>query len=146
VGVDRERLAARFPSVRSQRAARRRLAAGVDAERFAVDPLMAPAALYRLQTAIGSLSDVAYHRCAKALQYAPRDAHDAFAHLVSAGRLPAERAPALRAMVRFRNRVVDGYLDRDARQVFQVLREGLGAIEATLADCERRVAGPPAVG
>ncbi len=136
MAIDRERLEARSVYVRSQLAALKRIVSSIDAERFAAHPLRPPAARYHLQTAIEALIDIAFHLCAKLLRHAPTDAQDAFARLVAAGVLPKERAGKFREMLRFRNRVVHGYLDVDDLQVYRLILGELDDIEAALVGFE----------
>lgn len=86
-------------------------------------------AKYHLVIAIECCIDVANHIIASENYRFPRDNADSFAVLVEQAVLPAESRDPLRAMARFRNRLVHLYWDVDDAKVHEYLRDGLGDIE-----------------
>ncbi len=115
-------------------------------EDFSTDPYLPGAARYALQTAIEALIDIAYHLSAKLAQHAPQDAHDAFVTMVREGILDSADLPRYRDMLRFRNRVVHGYLDMDNARIYGMIQgQDLKDIEAILERFEAAASGerPP---
>ena len=145
MAIDLDRVQARATYVRAQVAALRRIAGRMDAAGFVAEPDLPLAALHRLQTAIEALIDLAFHLSAKLAQRAPADAQEAFTILAGLDVLDPASLGRQRAMIRFRNRVVHGYLDVDHSQVFQMMSGAdLADIEDVLARFESAARGAAA--
>src|SRR3990172_12871505 len=79
-------------------------------------------AKYHFVVAVECCVDIANHIIAAEGYRIPRDNADTFAALAEQGVLPAERIAALRAMARFRNRLVHLYWDVDDESVYTYLQ------------------------
>lgn len=77
------------------------------------DPFALDGLVYRLQTAVQSMIDVAFQLSAKEFRRAPENSAQAFEILESEGIITREHLARIRQMVRFRNLIVHGYLRRD---------------------------------
>ncbi len=85
-------------------------------------------AKYHLVIAIECCIDVANHVIASENFRFPKDNADSFSVLSEQGILEVGDAEALRAMSRFRNRLVHMYWEVDDARVYQYLNESLGDI------------------
>jgi uncharacterized protein YutE (UPF0331/DUF86 family) len=126
--VDKPKLDQMLSNLRRFLAVLRGLAA-LSPEAFLADPHKVGNAKYHLVVAIECCIDVANHIIASENYRFPRDNADSFAVLVEQGLLPAGSRDSLRAMARFRNRLVHLYWDVDDARVHEYLRDGLGDIE-----------------
>jgi uncharacterized protein YutE (UPF0331/DUF86 family) len=115
--VDKPKLDQMLSNLRRFLAVLRDLAA-LSPEAFLADPDKVGNAKYHLVIAI----ECCIYRF-------PRDNADSFAVLVEQAVLPAESRDPLRAMARFRNRLVHLYWDVDEAKVHEYLRDGLSDIE-----------------
>ncbi len=132
-----DRVRQRGGYVRDQLRALRALPATVTREAFVADRYLPAAVRYQFQTGIEALIDVAYHLSAKLADHAPTDAHDAFLTMVREKVLDAERMPRYHEMLRFRNRMVHGYLLVDNGRLYDMIGgEDLADIEAALEGFE----------
>jgi uncharacterized protein YutE (UPF0331/DUF86 family) len=102
---------------------------GIPREAFLADPDKVGNAKYHLVIAIECCIDIANHVIASENYRFPKDNADSFAVLVAEGVLPGEFREPLRAMARFRNRLVHLYWNVDDPRVHDYLREGLVDIE-----------------
>lgn len=82
-------------------------------------------AKYHFVVAIECAIDIANHIIASEGLRMPRSNADSFDVLGEAGMLPDESVPSLRAMARFRNRLVHLYWDVDDALVVAYLSDGL---------------------
>jgi uncharacterized protein YutE (UPF0331/DUF86 family) len=98
-------------------------------ETFLENPDKIGNAKYHLIIAIECCIDTANHVIASENYRFPKDNADSFAVLVDEGVLPAESRERLRAMARFRNRLVHLYWDVDDRRLHEYMQEGLSDIE-----------------
>lgn len=145
MGIDAERVRRRSAYVREQVRALRALRKRLTRQAFISDPYLPAAARYQFQTAIEGLIDLAFHLSAKLAQHAPQDAHDAFETMARQAVLNPSDTPAYHQMLRFRDRVVHGYLDVDNDQLYEMMAgKGLDDIEEVLACFE--AAASPATG
>ena len=103
--------------------------AGVPPDEFLANPDKVGNAKYHLVIAIQCCVDIANHVIASENYRFPRDNADSFSVLVDHGVLPAESRDALRAMARFRNRLVHLYWDVEDARVHAYLQEELGDLE-----------------
>ncbi|CAN5532809.1 DUF86 domain-containing protein [soil metagenome] len=85
---------------------------------------------YRFIVAIETCIDAGNHIIASEGLRAPSDYSDVFAVLAEAGFVPAELAPRLALMARFRNLLVHEYLAVEDERVAEVLRSSLRDLEA----------------
>lgn len=148
MSVQLERVQRRAEYVRTQVRELRRLASEMDLQAFLAAPDAPAAVRYRLQTAVEALIDIAFHLSAKVVQHAPDDAADAFATMTRAGILDPAALPRHQQMLRFRNRVVHGYLEVDDEVLYGMLTgPDLRDIESVLGRFEeaaaRSAAGAP---
>jgi uncharacterized protein YutE (UPF0331/DUF86 family) len=95
-------------------------------------------AKYHLVIAIECCIDVANHVIASENYRFPRDNADSFTVLVEERILPGESAEPLRAMARFRNRLVHLYWDVDDRRIHEYLQSGLTDVESFANAIARR--------
>ena len=101
----------------------------VPRQAFLANPDMVGNAKYHLVIAIECCIDIANHIIASENYRFPRDNADSFAVLVEQAVLPGESRQPLRAMARFRNRLIHLYWDVDDAKVHEYLRDSLGDIE-----------------
>lgn len=87
-------------------------------------------AKYHLVIAIECCIAVANHVIASENYRFPRDNADSFTVLVEGNILPGESNEPLRAMARFRNRLVHLYWDVDDGRIHDYLQDGLTDIES----------------
>jgi len=141
MSVQLERVQRRAEYVRTQLRELRRIARDMDLPAFLADPDAPAAVRYRLQTAVEALIDIAFHLSAKMTQHAPQDASDAFATMTRAGILDIGALPRYQQMLRFRNRVVHGYLEVDDEILYGMLTgPDLQDIESALGRFEEAAA------
>jgi uncharacterized protein YutE (UPF0331/DUF86 family) len=95
---------------------------------FLANPDKIGNAKYHLVIAIECCVDVANHIIASENYRFPRDNADSFVVLVEKGVLDPASQEALRAMARFRNRLVHLYWDVDDERVYEYLAESLDDI------------------
>lgn len=86
-------------------------------------------AKYHLVIASGRCIDVANHVIASEGFRFPKDNTDSFTVLVEHGVIDASGLDALRAMARFRTRLVHLYWEVDDERVHEYLRDSLGDLE-----------------
>jgi len=89
------------------------------------DPDRVGSAKYHFVVAIECCIDIANHIVASEGYRIPADSGDAFTVLVEERLLPAEMEAPLRAMARFRNRLVHLYWDVNDELVFEYLQTSL---------------------
>lgn len=92
---------------------------------FLADGMNLDAAIRRLQVSIESMVDIAYHLCAKKLSRAPENAAHAFELLANNSIIPTGFLAKALIMIRFRNKVVHGYLDENIDAVAAILKTDL---------------------
>lgn len=97
---------------------------------FLADPDKVGNAKYHLVIAIECCIDVANHIIASENLRFPKDNADSFAVLIEHGILPPGTMEALRAMAKFRNRLVHLYWDVEDARVHDYLRTSLGDFRA----------------
>jgi uncharacterized protein YutE (UPF0331/DUF86 family) len=127
--VDKAKLDQMLSNLRRYLGVLRDLAATPE-ESFLANPDKVGNAKYHLLIAVECCIDVANHVIASENYRFPKDNADSFAVLVEEGIVPAESRERLRAMARFRNRLVHVYWDVDERRVYEYLRAGLADIES----------------
>ncbi|MHC5024962.1 MAG: type VII toxin-antitoxin system HepT family RNase toxin [Planctomycetota bacterium] len=84
------------------------------------------AVLHALQMAIEACIEIGTHICAADSLGVPSSYAETFQFLEHGGCLTADLASDLRAMARFRNRIVHFYWEMDPDQVYLILRDRLG--------------------
>jgi len=84
----------------------------------------------RLLTAIEAALNICYHLSAKKLQRVPEDYAQCFTLLGESRLIPLQLAERLAVMARFRNRLVHLYWDIDYGQVYDIIRNDLGDLDA----------------
>lgn len=122
--VDKSKLDQMLSNLRRYLGVLRGLAAA-SADEFVRNPDRVGNAKYHLVITIECCIDIANHVIASENYRFPRDNGDSFAVLAEQGVLPPESREPLRAMARFRNRLVHLYWDVDDAKVHEYLREGL---------------------
>jgi uncharacterized protein YutE (UPF0331/DUF86 family) len=125
--VDKAKLDQMLSNLRAYLGVLRELA-GVPRERFIDDPDKIGNAKYHLVIAIECCVDIANHIIASENFRFPKDNADSFVVLTECGVLDPAAKNALRAMARFRNRLVHVYWDVDDARVYEYLQDGLGDI------------------
>lgn len=103
----------------------RRLAT-VPREEFLANPDKIGSAKYHFVVAIECCIDIANHIVASEKLRIPRNTADSFVVLVERGFCPTELEEPLKAMAKFRNRLVHLYWDVDDQLVAGYLRDSLG--------------------
>ncbi len=96
---------------------------------------------YRFIVAIETCIDAGNHIIASEGLRAPSDYSDVFAVLAEAGFVPAELAPRLALMARFRNLLVHEYLAVEDERVAEVLRSSPRDLEAFKTSIGRAARG-----
>jgi uncharacterized protein YutE (UPF0331/DUF86 family) len=104
--------------------------AGTPAPVFLADSDKIGNAKYHLVIAFECCIDVANHIIASENFRFPRDNADSFVSLIEHGILPPEIEEPLRAMAKFRNRLVHLYWDVEDERVHDYLRTSLGDFHA----------------
>jgi uncharacterized protein YutE (UPF0331/DUF86 family) len=123
--VDRSKLDATLGSLRVYIDALRRLAQ-LPRNELLADPDKIASAKYHFVVAIECCIDIANHVIASEKLRIPRSTADSFVVLVERGFCPVELEEPLRAMAKFRNRLVHLYWQVDDELVADYLRENLG--------------------
>lgn len=100
------------------------------------------AVLHALQLAIEASVDIATHICAADSLGVPASYAEAFDLIERAGILDHTLADELRAMARFRNRIVHFYGDVDLRRVFRILQDRVSDFDRYLAAIEHYLDRP----
>jgi len=100
-------------------------------EAFLGNPDKIGNAKYHLVIAVECCIDIANHVIASENYRFPSDNADSFTSLVEAGVLPRESEERLRAMARFRNRLVHLYSHVDDGRVYESLRDDLLDIDSS---------------
>jgi len=121
--IDQPRLTQILGRLRTDLAELRRLGA-VAENVFFHDPDKVASAKYHFVATIEACIDAANHIAAAEGFRTPKDNADSFAVLAEAGIVDPSAAPGLRAMARFRNRLVHLYWDVDDSLVRQYLTDG----------------------
>jgi uncharacterized protein YutE (UPF0331/DUF86 family) len=103
--------------------------AGIGREAFLSNPDKIGHAKYLLVIAIECCIDVANHVISSENFRFPRHNADSFTVLVEQGILPEDKQESLRAMARFRNRLVHLYWEVDDDRVFEFLEHSLSDLE-----------------
>ncbi len=101
----------------------------VSREAFLADADKIGSSKYHFIVAIETCIGIAHHVIASEGYRFPRDNADAFSVLVEHGRLPEASEASLRAMARFRNRLVHVYWDVDDERVYEYLQDALGDLD-----------------
>ena len=127
--IDAGRLRALLDRLTAEVSHLKRLANMPDEELMGDDDRIA-AVKYRFIVAIETCIDAGNHIIASEGLRAPRDYADVFAVPAEAGFVPAESAPTLGTMARFRNLLVHEYLAIEDDRVAEVLRSSLGDLDA----------------
>lgn len=122
--VDRATFDARLALLADYLAELRRLAA-IPTSQFLPDADKVASAKYHFVVAIECCLDLAGHVIASERYRAPADSADAFTVLVEKGLCPMDLEESLRAMARFRNRLVHVYWHVDDALVADYLRAHL---------------------
>lgn len=122
--VDAGRVRRLLDRLRVETARLRRLAER-PAEELLGDEVAIAAVQFRFVVAIEVCIDLGQHLIASEGLEAPDTYGDVFVVLAEAGVLPAEQAVTLRAMARFRNRLVHLYDETDEAEVVRALHEDL---------------------
>lgn len=100
------------------------------------------AVLHALQLAIEASIEIGAHLCASDGFGVPASYAETFDLLEQNGVLDADLANALRAMARFRNRIVHLYREMDLNEVHRIVSERLGDFSHYLAAIERYLEPP----
>jgi uncharacterized protein YutE (UPF0331/DUF86 family) len=95
------------------------------------------AVLHALQLAIEASVEIATHICAADALGMPSSYAEAFDLIEKAGVVERALADDLRAMARFRNRIVHFYGEMDLQRVFNLLQGHLGDFDRYLVAIER---------
>lgn len=131
--VERDRVLERLVHIADVvNSVRERLPDSAAYDDFRIDPFAVDGLVYRLQTAVQSMIDVAFQLSAKEFSQAPESAMQAFEILESEGITPAPLTEIIRRMVRFRNLVVHGYLRRDDAVVKEIALQHVGDLSACI--------------
>lgn len=99
--------------------------AGISGEEFARNTERQYAVLHALQLAIEACIEIGTHICAADALGVPSSYAETFNFLENAGILDPDLAADLRAMARFRNRIVHFYWQMDTGEVYRILQERL---------------------
>jgi len=123
--VDREVLASKIGYI--ERNIERLESLGkIDEESFLDNDYLIGASKYYLQTCIEAMLDIAHHIIARKRYRPPKNYADSFRVLGEQGVLPEDRLAVFYQMARFRNRVVHLYYEVDNKEVYKILKTGIG--------------------
>lgn len=89
---------------------------------FVADPRNYLSATRVLQISVEAMIDIANHIIAREGLGMPQSYHDAIKILVREGYLPGDKEDTFRAMIRFRNRAVHMY---DEKEIYRIICENL---------------------
>jgi uncharacterized protein YutE (UPF0331/DUF86 family) len=95
------------------------------------------AVLHALQLSIEACVEIATHICSADGLGVPSSYAEAFDLLERAGVVDPQLANDLRAMARFRNRIVHFYWEMDMKEVYRILSESLGDFDRYLVEIEK---------
>jgi len=95
------------------------------------------AVLHALQLSIEASIEIATHICAADALGVPATYADAFELLAKHGVTDSPLTDRLRAMARFRNRIVHSYWELDAAEVHRIIHERLGDFNEYLRAVDR---------
>ena len=118
-----------------------RAMSAIGLEEFRLNRERQYAVLHALQLAIEACIEIATHICAADALGAPGSYAEAFSTLERSGILAPPLAEDLRAMARFRNRIVHFYWDVEPGQIHQVLKERLTDFERYVPAIETYMQG-----
>jgi uncharacterized protein YutE (UPF0331/DUF86 family) len=127
--VDKPKLDQMLTNLRRYLGVLRGLAA-TPREDFLDNPDKIGNAKYHLVIAVECCIDIANHVIASENYRFPKDNADSFAVLAEEHIVAGESTEPLRAMARFRNRLIHLYWDVDDRRIYDYLQEGLADIES----------------
>lgn len=102
------------------------------------------AVLHALQLSIEASIEIGTHICSADSLGVPASYAETFDLLQQAGVVNPELAARLRAMARFRNRIVHFYWEVDLEEVYRILASRLGDFDDYLAAIERYLEPPTA--
>lgn len=134
--VDKARLDQMLSDLRSYAEVLRELST-VPRESFLANRDQVGNAKYHFVIAIETCIDVANHIIASERYRVPNDNADSFVVLIEQGILDEVKRDSLRAMARFRNRLVHLYAEIDDSRVYDYLQESLPDLD----DYARAIAG-----
>lgn len=100
-------------------------------------------AKYLLVVVTEASIDICNHFVARLGGRAPKDYADCFSILSELNVVQAELAEKLRAMARFRNRLVHMYWDIDDKRVYRILHENVSDLDAFRASIAQRLQNNP---
>jgi uncharacterized protein YutE (UPF0331/DUF86 family) len=101
------------------------------------------AVLHALQLAIEASIEIGTHICSADALGIPGSYAETFDLLEQSGVVKQLLAAKLRAMARFRNRIVHFYWEIDLDEIYRILNEHLCDLEEFLAAIERYLEPPP---
>jgi uncharacterized protein YutE (UPF0331/DUF86 family) len=127
--VDRPKLDQMLSNLRRYTEVLKRLAEA-PRDAFLANPDQVGNAKYHLVIAIECCIDIANHVIASENYRFPRDNGDSFVVLTEHGVLDPGMKDSLRAMARFRNRLVHLYWEVEDARVHEYLRDSLGDLDA----------------
>ena len=114
-----------------------------DFDAFTRDPRMVAAGESYLRRALEALLDIARHVLAKGFARAPSEYAEVARQLGDVQVVSREQAERLALMARYRNRMVHGYHEVTARELYELLTGRLGDIAETIAAIATWMAGHP---
>lgn len=97
------------------------------------------AVLHALQLAIEASIEIGTHICSADALGVPGSYAETFDLLEQAGVIDDRLTPRLRAMARFRNRIVHFYWEVDLDEIYRILSDRLGDFDEYLAAVERYI-------
>lgn len=129
--VDRERVLRLTSELRKAVGFLRELSV-LPREEFLADPHKKGSAKYYFVLAVEAAVDLCNHAISRFKLRAPEDYADSFAVLAEAGAFNADFLEKLKAMARFRNRLVHVYFDVSDEKLYEFLRKDLPDFERFL--------------
>ena len=100
-----------------------------DLDDFTRDPRMVAAGESYLRRALEALLDIARHVLAKGFARGPSEYAEVARQLGEVGVVSREQSERLALMARYRNRLVHGYDEVTARELYELLARRLGDVE-----------------
>ncbi len=118
--------------------------AGYSEVEFVSDKIKFYAAVHALQVSIEALLDTFSHVISRQHLGAPRSDRETLEVALAKGLTTEDHFKRFIEMNKFRNKVVHGYLDVDAKRVYEMLQKDLGDFQLFFDDVKRIIENEPA--
>lgn len=141
--LDLKRIEAKIQFIKDNLVLLQELSAHSESE-FVADKVKFYAGIHALQISTEAMLDVFTHIVARLHLGAPTNDRETLEIMLQKGLISQEHFQRYFQMNKFRNKVVHGYMDVDAKKVFQMLQENLGDFQSFFDDLRRIIEGEQA--